>query len=1067
MKKGTGFAFFALAIVLFLLSTKLAQAQQAYSWAWGKTAGLAGKSSATALVVDSGDFVYEAGVFQDTLVIDSISLIAKGSNDIFLSKRTGEGRLVWLKTIGTSSSEYSTFLTLGANRTLFMAVAFTKTLVLPNGDSVVPTRRGNYTFQQGAVLKFDLDGNVLWGSSMQEYWPNEVSALAYKPESGLLVAIKHVVDTSRFSYRYNANVKILSNSNGQIVGMHPFTSAGNVQITSLLAHQHSNKFYVLGNYTARQGYSSGFNGQGGIAGNEMASFVQCTSLVPDFSNPPLFRFANQWVRWGGGRTGLTGSGGLEFAGAVLDQYDNVTFLGRNLGAFTFDGFSTSNDFLINAHLFSYDKFGVRRFAKSAAPNGVGSVITSQVYLQTLAQDLGGNFWSAGQLAGSTTIAGTRVSSSNTATGADPLIVKWSSTGRPISAQVIPKITMNDYASASSLNTATGPFGDLYLQYRTNFGYRFGPFATPFVRPGNTGLVPTNLIKYQTKFGNFIEGKIIANTIGRCQTDTNTSPITGITIAAMPGNYYGTSDASGVYRIKVLAGNYSLIWLKTRGYERDVQICPEPSTTYSVAFAPSADNVTSGGNNFSIKRDTCPNVLLSLGQAFYRRCFDGKMVFRCQNPTASAINGLLVNVFLPSNLEFNSASLPSTYDTSTRAHRVNVGNLLPFQTIFFSISTKVNCSSQLGQQLCTYATYTTSHPCQTGTAQWDGSFLRPKVQCPKVAFINTTSANMTQKTAYKIFVDGSLIRADSLQLQSQDSLVLRIPRLNSAFHYRIEVEQPRGNPFEPMSVLNKSCTNNADMADAYYPLLGNDDAVRSCGTIIGSFDPNDKIAYPGSRATIPEIYPNTNLEYSIRFQNCGTDTAFKVSITDSLSAALDINSLYLQGSSHPFALDILTGNVLKFTFTDILLPDSTTNKIGSNGFVCFRIKPKADTRFGTIINNAAYIYFDFNNPIKTPVVARRYIDYWEDSATIDTITVGIAYAKGQRCHLYPNPTKGNLTVEMQVQGMAVLCDLRGRRLHKYLLHPGTQTVDIKERVAGIYLMYFHTAHSTFVRQIRIE
>jgi len=58
------------------------------------------------------------------------------------------------------------------------------------------------------------------------------------------------------------------------------------------------------------------------------------------------------------------------------------------------------------------------------------------------------------------------------------------------------------------------------------------------------------------------------------------------------------------------------------------------------------------------------------------------------------------------------------------------------------------------------------------------------------------------------------------------------------------------------------------------------------------------------------------------------------------------------------------SIIQFTFTDILLPDSTTNLAGSNGFVKFKIAQQADLPDGTVIENKAAIYFDFNAPIIT-------------------------------------------------------------------------------------------------------
>jgi hypothetical protein len=61
----------------------------------------------------------------------------------------------------------------------------------------------------------------------------------------------------------------------------------------------------------------------------------------------------------------------------------------------------------------------------------------------------------------------------------------------------------------------------------------------------------------------------------------------------------------------------------------------------------------------------------------------------------------------------------------------------------------------------------------------------------------------------------------------------------------------------------------------------------CSAIIMAIDPNDKIATPaGAGHDIPK---DTTLDYMIRFQNTGNDTAFHVIIRDTLSSLLDPTS----------------------------------------------------------------------------------------------------------------------------------------------------------------------------------
>ncbi len=88
--------------------------------------------------------------------------------------------------------------------------------------------------------------------------------------------------------------------------------------------------------------------------------------------------------------------------------------------------------------------------------------------------------------------------------------------------------------------------------------------------------------------------------------------------------------------------------------------------------------------------------------------------------------------------------------------------------------------------------------------------------------------------------------------------------------------------------------------------------------------------------------------------------------------------------------------MKFTFDNILLVDSFTNEVKSNGYVKYRIKQKKDVAFGTKIQNSAGIYFDFNDPVLTNktlhTVSKNLISAIFDRPTTSNVSV----------KLFPNP-----------------------------------------------------------------
>lgn len=170
------------------------------------------------------------------------------------------------------------------------------------------------------------------------------------------------------------------------------------------------------------------------------------------------------------------------------------------------------------------------------------------------------------------------------------------------------------------------------------------------------------------------------------------------------------------------------------------------------------------------------------------------------------------------------------------------------------------------------------------------------------------------------------------------------------------------------------------------------------TITGSYDPNDKLVWPRDMFHIEE---DSVLDYTIRFQNTGTDTAFTVVVVDTLPLDLDTRSLVLGAASHPFTYSLTGNGILTFTFSNILLPDSGTNEPMSHGLINFSIKPMLPLSLGQTITNAADIYFDFNAPIHTP-----------DATVIVTDDTGVRPAVASPAlALYPVPVRQTLSVAL--------------------------------------------------------
>ncbi len=264
----------------------------------------------------------------------------------------------------------------------------------------------------------------------------------------------------------------------------------------------------------------------------------------------------------------------------------------------------------------------------------------------------------------------------------------------------------------------------------------------------------------------------------------------------------------------------------------------------------------------------------------------------------------------------------------------------------------------------------------------------------------------------------------------------------------------------------------------------------------SYDPNDKLVNP----LFPQNYAliEDELVYTVRFQNTGNAEAYDITILDTLDTQLDLSSFRFIASSHEEVLSVSRRNqFLSFDFVDIFLPDSTSNLELSQGYVMYAITPLESILDGTIINNSASIYFDFNPPIHTNTTENKMVhsfdadedDFaiWEDCDDMDPsvypgapeipnndidedcdgddFTTSTSEVSQPRPQIHPNPTNGFLSVEMPFTKPASLRvrDTSGKTRIVQKIEKIAQ-LDISELPSGLYLLIIKTEENQWVERI---
>jgi hypothetical protein len=198
------------------------------------------------------------------------------------------------------------------------------------------------------------------------------------------------------------------------------------------------------------------------------------------------------------------------------------------------------------------------------------------------------------------------------------------------------------------------------------------------------------------------------------------------------------------------------------------------------------------------------------------------------------------------------------------------------------------------------------------------------------------------------------------------------------------------------VLSSNVTTNSFGAKDSFP-LNNVDTLRDI--VVGAYDPNDKEVSPKGNITAA----TDKFNFTIRFQNTGTDTAFTVVVRDTLSDVWDPLTLKTIATSHPYRFVLKGNGIIEWHFQNILLPDSFRNEKASHGFIKFSIQPKEiPLSIGVKLQNKAGIYFDFNAPIITNSTLNTVIK-------LPTKTTEL---QDNFATIYPNPAKDVLFIQLQ-------------------------------------------------------
>ncbi|MCE3295692.1 MAG: hypothetical protein K0R65_1406 [Crocinitomicaceae bacterium] len=576
----------------------------------------------------------------------------------------------------------------------------------------------------------------------------------------------------------------------------------------------------------------------------------------------------------------------------------------------------------------------------------------------------------------------------------------------------------------------------------------------------------------------ISGEVYIDANQNCLRDEFEVGIGNINLIINPGNLITQTNPNGTWFLDSLpAGSYTAaidtgtVWQATCSSMQSFDI---------------TQSVLSQGPDFGmINTNPCRDPFVSIYAPFLRRCFNGQKIYisACnRDHSTGQITSSYVEVELDPLISVNSSSL-SSVNLGNNVYRFQTGNLNPGQCRNFTISTTISCDALLQQTLCMEANLFPVDPCAFDTVHspspnllqcpipWDNSHIEVEGFCQNdsVSFVitNTGTIGIGDMLCYspvRIYVDEVLTYRDSVQIFGGSSVTYSYPGNGETWIIQVDQHPLHPGNSNPTAYV-EACGNLSnwipDLINNFE--LDDSDSWRDiyCGVASGSYDPNDKTGFPKGIGDSNNIMPNQQLQFVIRFQNTGTDTAFTVVVRDTLDMNFDIFSVQPGVSSHNYAFRMYGPRVLEWTFSNVMLPDSTTNEENSHGFLTFMVGQQSNLPDGTSLMNDADIYFDFNEPVIT-------------NNTVHTINSCIKQCfefsglKMEKMpsfiNIFPNPASDILFVESKISQSAgfEVFNTVGKKCLSGEIFNSKNEIDISNLSEGVYLLKIDGRNYKFIK-----
>jgi hypothetical protein len=636
-------------------------------------------------------------------------------------------------------------------------------------------------------------------------------------------------------------------------------------------------------------------------------------------------------------------------------------------------------------------------------------------------------------------------------------------------------TLPDFASDNWVDDGDGELRILWNE-NSGLGYSLNDDSTLFtlrfsvIQQGSTSFIGISTRKYPLEFintdfallcaepaviaasGNGIKlsGKVVYDNNNNCLGDTDEAGVQGL-IIEISGNgntFYRKTDKDGTYSIILPQGNYRLLAYNNQD---PWTLC---ETEINADFPVDRDDL-----NFVLrKQEPCYKIITDISTPLLQRCAPNTYTLIYRNLGTEQAENATIEVLLDRDMSFVSADF-NDFSVSGDLITFFLGNLAPGDGGTIHITCNLSCNTISGQTHCLTATAFPNDPCEP-VPGWTGARLALNASCDplenKVRFVlrNVGTGPMTSSRNYIVTEDDVLSPPEPVLLDEGEEVVIDFPADGKT--YRVTADQDNGFPFLSKFITRavEGCTTQSggQFSTGFVTMFEESDRDLFVDT-----DCRESLILPSKANMLgmpkgygPEkfISRDYKLEYLISYRHTGSDTIQKVIIKNRIPDSLDITTLRLGTSSHPYKYRLNHQRELWVEFDSVALIDTGVADTFAGVFIKYSINPLPTIPDGYRIINEASMYLDLEEKQSTgPEVHTIGTDF---------VMTGIDWEGGEvAARIFPNPVAEAIFIELpegqQLQAIYEITDAMGKTAGGGTLMDGDASIAVSWLSSGHYIL----------------